>query len=139
MYAAAGAGERLDPTAQDVDYTAEEHVGTYQQAAKGALEAFRAPGAMERMFALPPGDTPGSVALGIALADVAVHGWDLAKATGQEASIDDDIAEVVYQMTTQMMAPKGRFPRLTAFNDPVEIGADAAPTDRLVAYLGRRP
>jgi uncharacterized protein (TIGR03086 family) len=137
-FAAGGSGERVEMTS-DTDHLGQDHVDAYERAAKSALEAFSAPGALERNFALPWGDTPGSAALGIALADATVHGWDLAKATGQPATIDDDIAESLYQMVTQMLAPKGSFPRQTAFKEPVVVGEDASSTDKLLAYLGRRP
>jgi uncharacterized protein (TIGR03086 family) len=137
-YAVGGSGERAHPPTGS-DHVGTDHVGAFEDAAKGALEAFRAPGALDRTFSLPTGDTPGSAALGLALAEAAVHGWDLATATGQPAAIDDDIAESLYQMTTSMMAPQGPYPRRTAFEDPVDVDDDASPADRLLAYLGRRP
>jgi uncharacterized protein (TIGR03086 family) len=137
-FAAGAEGRRVDAM-RHPHLTGDDHVSAYENAARAALAGFRAPGALERDFALPWGDSPGAAALGLALADAAVHGWDLAKATGQEATIDDDIAEALYAMTTQMMEPKGRFPRMTAFKEPVEVGDDAAPPRRLLAYLGREP
>src|SRR5918992_3503126 len=109
-FAAGAEGRRVDAMNQP-HLTGEDHVSAYENAARAALAGFRAPGALERDFMLPWGDSPGSAALGLALADAAVHGWDLAKATGQEATIEDDIAETLYAMTTQMMEPKGRWPR----------------------------
>jgi uncharacterized protein (TIGR03086 family) len=137
-FAAGAEGRRVDAMSAR-HLTGQDHVTAYENAARAASAGFRAPGALERDFTLPWGDSPGSAALGLALADAAVHGWDLAKATGQEATIDDDIAEALYAMTTQMMEPKGRFPRMTAFKEPVEVADDATPSQRLLAYLGREP
>jgi uncharacterized protein (TIGR03086 family) len=137
-FAAGAEGRRVDAMNRP-HLTGEDHVSAYENAARAALAGFRAPGALERDFTLPWGDSSGSAALGLALADAAVHGWDLAKATGREATIDDDIAETLYAMTTQMMEPKGRWPRMTAFNEPVEVGVDATSAQKLVAYLGRKP
>jgi uncharacterized protein (TIGR03086 family) len=135
---ASGADGRRDDAIDGRHVRDGNHVDLYRHASRAALESFRAPGALERSFKLPWGDTPGSAALGLALTDAAVHGWDLAKATGQDAQIDDDIAEALYSMTTSMMAPKGRYPRGEAFQDPVEVSDGAPSAERLLAYLGRR-
>jgi uncharacterized protein (TIGR03086 family) len=137
-FAAGAEGRRVDAMGEP-RLTGQDHVTAYENAARAALAGFRTPGALERDFTLPWGDSPGSAALGLALADAAVHGWDLARATGQDATIDDDIAEALYAMTTQMMEPTGRFPRMTAFKEPIEVGDDATPAEKLLAYLGREP
>jgi hypothetical protein len=41
-------------------------------------------------------------------------------------------------MTSSMMAPKGDFPRMTAFKDPIEVDDEAPAQVRMLAYLGRR-
>jgi Mycothiol maleylpyruvate isomerase N-terminal domain len=43
---------------------------------------WRRPGALQRVVALPIGEVPAEVALGMALTDAVVHGWDLAADTG---------------------------------------------------------
>lgn len=136
---AAGAEGRRVEMSDGTDYAGEDHVAAYERAARAALEAFRAPGALERDFSMPWGDTPGAAVLGLALADAVVHGWDLARATGQDITIDDEVAEEVYGMTSKMMAPQGPYPRGASFQEPVEVGDDASPADRMLAYLGRRP
>jgi uncharacterized protein (TIGR03086 family) len=121
------------------DYAEGDLVEVFDRTAGEARDAFASPGALEREFTLTSGKTPGSVVLGLALADAVVHGWDLARATGQEITIDDDIAEALYGMTSSMMQPNGSYPRGDSFADPVEVGPDAAPGDKLLAYLGRTP
>ncbi|MPZ69900.1 MAG: TIGR03086 family protein [Actinobacteria bacterium] len=130
-------GEKLD--VDGVDFLGDDHVAAYEKAAKDALEAFRGPGAMEKTFILPWGDNPGSMALGLALAEAAVHGWDLGRATGHPVVIDDDVAEAVYGMTSSMMVPLGQYPRGDSFAEPVEVPDSAPIADRMIAYLGRRP
>lgn len=73
-------------------------------------------------------------ALGIASSDQLLHGWDLATATGQDATMPDGLAEAAYE------AIHGRFTdeqRAGIFGpeQPVEDGASAQ--DRLLAYAGR--
>lgn len=82
MWAALGAGQELGRSQQPPDFASDNPAGAYRTSANAAVETFRAPGAMERTFKAPIGDIPGQVALGLALMDTVVHGWDLAKATG---------------------------------------------------------
>ncbi len=119
-------------------HAASGHVEAYRKAADDALATFQAPGALEGPLHFPWGDTPGAMALGLALADATVHGWDLATATGQKYEIDTDIAESVLGVVS-MMEPKGEWPRGDNFKAPVEIPADAPAADQLIAYLGRQP
>lgn len=135
---AGGSGDKVEMDT-GVDLAADDHVGAYERASKSALETFSEPGSLERTFTMPWGDTPGSAVLGLVLSDCVVHGWDLAQATGQHITIDDDVAEAIYGMTAKMMKPKGSFPRGDRFAQPVEVADDAPPADRMIAYFGRRP
>ena len=136
-FAAGAAGEVRDFDAED--HTVDDHVAAFELASRAAAESFAAPGAMDKVFKMSWGDTPAKVALGLAIADAAVHGWDLAKATGQKLEIDSDIAEAVYGMTSQMMQPNGSYPRGDSFGEPIEVPDHASSVDRMVAYLGRQP
>lgn len=136
MYAAGGLvpGAVFEPA-----HVGADHLAVYDRAAKSAWEIFAAPGAMERTFRLPPGELPGSVVLGIALAEAAVHGWDLATATGRPATIDPEIAEPTLGFLRQVMAPEFRAGPHPYFGPEVPVGNDAPPSDRLVGFLGRKP
>lgn len=137
-FAAGGSGEQVSMS-DGTDRLGDDHVAAYEKASADAVAAFSAPGAIDKNFTLPWGDTPGQMALGLALADAAVHGWDLARATGQPADIDDDIAEAVYGMTSSMMEPLGDYPRGESFGEAVEVPDDAPIADKAVAYMGRQP
>lgn len=74
--------------------------------------------------------------LGIAFSDMLLHGWDLAQATGQDATMPEGLPEAAYQMI------HGRFTdeqRKGVFAPEVEVGRDASAQDRLLAYTGRDP
>jgi uncharacterized protein (TIGR03086 family) len=74
--------------------------------------------------------------LGIAFSDLLLHTWDLAKATGQDATMPDGLAEAAYGLV------HGKFTdeqRKGVFKPEVKVGADASPQDRLLAYTGRDP
>ena len=68
--------------------------------------------------------------------DLVVHGWDLARATGQDDTIaDEDIKRVRRYM--EPMGDKLRGPQ--AFGPAVEVADSASDQDKLIAFLGRRP
>jgi uncharacterized protein (TIGR03086 family) len=105
-------------------------------AAKAHLVEAATPDALAAMHQMPFGEVPGEVAVGVITADHLVHGWDLARATGQNLSIDDELAEWALQ-TWQMVVPaEGRD---GGFDDVVATADDASAVDRLVAYTGRTP
>jgi uncharacterized protein (TIGR03086 family) len=75
--------------------------------------------------------------IGIAFADQLLHGWDLARATGQDTKMPQDLAAAAYEMI------HGRFTeeqRKGVFKPEVPVvGPDASYQDRLLAYTGRDP
>lgn len=77
----------------------------------------------------------------MALLDLTVHPWDLARATGQEYPIGDpeELAAVVRQLTATVaeLAPTAK--ATGVFGDPVPVAEDAPPFERLLAQTGRDP
>ncbi len=68
--------------------------------------------------------------------DLVVHGWDLARATGQDEHIEPGEVERVWADVQDL----GDNLRQSGVCGPaVEIGDDASEQDRLLAYLGRDP
>lgn len=139
QYEAVATGATGEVLKEERDYTTEDHVAAYYAASVRARDAVAAPGALEKKFAMPWGETPGQMVLGLVIADTAVHGTDLAKATGQAIAVGDDVAEAVHGMTLKMLQPSGDFPRGDSFAEPVEVPDDAPIQHKMVAYLGRRP
>jgi uncharacterized protein (TIGR03086 family) len=75
-------------------------------------------------------------ALAIAFADQLLHGWDLARATDQDAHMPDGLAEAA------LAGIHGRFTeeqRQGIFKPEVAVAEDAPAQDRLLAYTGRVP
>ena len=69
--------------------------------------------------------------------DQLIHGWDLAKATGQDTALDVDLVEFAYGMLTSGFAEMGR---QAGFIGPaIEAPADASQQDKMIAYMGRQP
>lgn len=78
-----------------------------------------------------PGDAAGVVALD----ELVIHGWDLAKATGQPARYDGPGLEAVHGMVQHLRAAgiEGLFGPL------VPIPEDAPLLDRILGVAGRDP
>ena len=68
--------------------------------------------------------------------EIAVHGWDISEACGQNRPIPDALAAGLLAIVPLLIPESGRDP---LFGPPVTATATAGPGDRLVAYLGRTP
>jgi uncharacterized protein (TIGR03086 family) len=109
----------------------------YRESAAAVSEAWSDPVALERTAHLPFGDFPGAFALGIHTVEAIVHGWDLAKATGQPTEIDPELHAVAWEKSKDIddsFRGPGR-----PFGPAVKAPACASDTARLMAWLGRDP
>ncbi|HZE41899.1 MAG TPA: TIGR03086 family metal-binding protein [Stackebrandtia sp.] len=70
------------------------------------------------------------------LFDLTVHGWDLARSTGQEFRPDAGVVDDVYALARQL-APQGQ--QMGMFAESVAVSDDAPTVDRLIGLLGRDP
>lgn len=72
----------------------------------------------------------------IYVGDVFVHRWDLARATGQDDTLDPARCEAMYQG----MQPLDEMIRQDGmFGPKIEVAADADPQTRLLGFTGRNP
>jgi uncharacterized protein (TIGR03086 family) len=128
-------GDDWRPGGGDVDL-GDDPAATYRRTVGEMLEAWRQPGALDRETTLPGGQRGRSeVALWIHLAETLVHGWDLARATGQGPDFDLDVVEASLA-ECQRRVPPAR-PEGSPFGPSVPVGASATPLERLAGYLGR--
>lgn len=79
--------------------------------------------------------TTGVVA-GAGALEIAVHGWDVARACGRERPIPESLAEEMLHLAPLFVTGADRPAR---FAEPVEVPPGAGPGDRLLAFLGRTP
>jgi uncharacterized protein (TIGR03086 family) len=111
--------------------------GRFDSAAARARAAWADDGRLAQTVAMPWGPTPGWQLVSYLMVEVLVHGWDLAKATGQATAMPDDLAAAalasVQQWGEETLRMDGMFRAAVAVPDGAPI------TDRLVAYLGRTP
>ena len=117
------------------DLAGQDPAAAYAEASAAALAAAMGD-TLTRMHATPLGDMPGPALAGFTTLDILVHGWDLAKATGQPAALDDTLAAHVLAFAEQAITPDTRAPRI---GPALPAAVDAPLTDRLVAFLGRQP
>jgi len=118
------------------DLAGQDPAAAYAEASAAALTAASAGDSLTRVHATPFGDMPGPALAGFTTLDILVHGWDLAKATGQPADLDGTLAAHVLAFAEQAITPGSRAPRI---GPAVPVAADVPLTDRLVAFMGRRP
>jgi uncharacterized protein (TIGR03086 family) len=99
-------------------------------------EAWRAREAWDGMTAAGGVDLPGEVAGAVALDEIVLHGWDLARATGQPFEVEEDLLQVVYGFVSSI-GPDDRDGSL--FGAAVEVDPDAPLLDRVLGLSGRDP
>ncbi|MFJ2587033.1 TIGR03086 family metal-binding protein [Streptomyces sp. NPDC087538] len=100
------------------------------------VTAWRDPAARQGMTRAGSVDLPGEVALLVALDELVIHGWDLARSTGQNYEGD----EASLRASLAMLTPSDDNPRPESiFGPPVPVPADAPLVDRTIAMSGRRP
>ena len=72
------------------------------------------------------------------IAELAMHSWDLVKATGQQVSLDPALAEHALGWSRRMLRPEFRGPG-QAFGPEVPVPAGAPAYQRLAGWFGRDP
>jgi uncharacterized protein (TIGR03086 family) len=101
--------------------------------------AWRDPAALEGMTRAGGIDLPGEIAVVVALEELVIHGWDVARASGQPYECDDPALEVVKGFIAQFAGDGQEELRGTAYATPIAV-PDAAPLlDRVVGLSGRDP
>lgn len=109
--------------------------GMYRRTSQAMLDAWEQPGVLDRETALPIGRGRAELALYLHLGETLVHGWDLARATGQPPPWDADVVEASLTQFKSWLPPQR--PPGSPFLDATPVGEEAAPIERLAAYLGR--
>jgi uncharacterized protein (TIGR03086 family) len=126
QFAAVPEGKQPSFDGSTPDLIGDDPSAQYEAARQATLAAYRLPGVVEKTMPM----------LAIGFIDQVVHGWDLAVATGQDASIPDDLAESAFAFIDGRM---GDDQRGDFFKPPVVVPDDSSPQDKLLAYGGRSP
>jgi uncharacterized protein (TIGR03086 family) len=102
-------------------------------------DAWRDPDAWTGMTKAGGVELPGEVAGLVALDEIVVHGWDVARATGQAYDCDAPSLEAVQAFVSQFSEPGQEEMRAGLFGPVVEVAEDAPLLDRVIGLTGRDP
>jgi uncharacterized protein (TIGR03086 family) len=136
MFAAGLNGDALDGD-PNADLLGDDHIAAYDGAIAAFSSALADASDLSAPVTLPFATLPGDMALRIAAADLLVHAWDLAVATGQAFDPPVEFVESVTPFYAEFISPPLREGGL--FAEEVELDAAATPVERLVALAGRQP
>ena len=107
----------------------------YAEASAAALTAASVGDTLTRVHPTPLGDMPGPALAGFTTLDIAVHGWDLARATGQDDALDPHAVALMLpwtQANAELLAASGMF------GTRIDTGPGVPDDVRLLGMLGRR-
>ena len=99
--------------------------------------AWREPAAYTGTTMAGPVEMPGHVVALVALDEIVVHGWDVARATGQPYPADPAAIAACQAWVEGFTVPDGA--RGGPFGPPVTVPAGAPALDQLVGLTGRDP
>ena len=126
-----------EPTGQDQDYAAGDYLAAFDQASGSCVEVFGAPGALDGTVNLGGNEIPAAAFMGIAMNDTFVHGWDLAKATGQSTDLDAGLAAGILEQSKMLISDAFRGDEGAPFGAQRPAPEGAGPADQLAAFCGR--
>jgi uncharacterized protein (TIGR03086 family) len=84
-------------------------------------------------------DLPGEEAGLVALDELVIHGWDVARASGQPYDCDPASLEAVHGFVAQFSGPGMEEQRAGLFGPVVDVPDDAPLLDRVIGLTGRDP
>ncbi|MFI0410531.1 TIGR03086 family metal-binding protein [Actinomadura sp. 3N508] len=101
--------------------------------------AWRSPEAWQGMTQAGGLDLSGAEAGHVAMNELVVHGWDVARASGQPYDPADAEIEACLAFVAPTVEQSGGQGVEGLFGPAVDVPDDASPIDRLIALTGRRP
>ncbi|GIE47500.1 TIGR03086 family protein [Amorphoplanes nipponensis] len=101
------------------------------------VAAWSAPAAWQGVTSMGgPNEMPARMVGGMVLAEIVVHGWDLARATGQPVSWDEEVLGFLHDEVAKT-AELGR--ELGEYGAETPVPPDAPVLDRMLGLTGRDP
>jgi uncharacterized protein (TIGR03086 family) len=119
------------------DFSRGNFLSIFDIGSRLCVEAFGNEGVMIETFTLSSTETTGSSLVRIAATDTFVHGWDLARATGQSTDLAPDLAVKLLVAEKVAISPIVRSASGSPFAPERAPGVGASEADRLAAYFGR--
>lgn len=137
----AAAGRREEPPAPgageaEAGLVSGDWASALEKQTETLVDVFGTSSAWEGMTALGTARMPASVVGDMVLGEFVLHGWDLAKATGQELTCAPEAAAAVHASAVAM----GEQARSMGVYGPVvDVPATASPLDLALGASGRNP
>jgi uncharacterized protein (TIGR03086 family) len=130
-------GESVAPELMERDFAAApDFAAAYRAQLDRALAAWAEPAVWDRELDVMGAKTPAADVGALIIAEMVLHGWDLAAATGQDYTVSDRAAEAAFGAVE---ANAELFRQYKGFADPVPVADDAPVLDRVLALSGRDP
>jgi uncharacterized protein (TIGR03086 family) len=139
-FAAGVRGEKPD-WAQPAGASERDWVDAFASARRGLDAAWSAADLDAAVPTMSGGEAPLVSRADQQVAELGIHAWDLARATGQSEELDPDVAEYGLRWATQNLAAQFRGPEDEgkSFGVEVPVPADAPVYERLAGWFGRDP
>lgn len=119
----------------DVDL-ADAGTAALERHVEATVAAWEKPAAWEGMTTMGDTELPGELVGGMVVGELVVHGWDLARATGQRPEWDEELLTYLHGEVARS-AELGR--SMGIYGPEVEVPAEASILDRVLALSGRDP
>ena len=113
-------------------------VALHRVSATAQHDAFAAAGALDRVVHHPVGEIDGRQFLGFRLGDLVLHGWDLARSTGGDDSLDEELLPAVWEAYQPILGGADAR-RAFGVGPSGTVPKDAPLRLRLLDMTGRRP
>jgi uncharacterized protein (TIGR03086 family) len=129
--------EQLSEELTARDFTADpDWAEAYAAQLDRAVAAWADPAVWEGEVDLGMAKMPATELASMIIKETAVHGWDVATATGQEYRVSDGAARLILDVVE---THGDLYRQYDGFADPVPVPADAPVFDRALASSGRNP
>ena len=130
-------GESVDEELMNKDFAADPGFREDYATQIGlAVKAWSAPEAWTGTRNVMGDATPAADVGAMLLMEMALHGWDVARATGQDYHADDAVAQAALEV---VKAQAEMFRKYEGFAGEVPVGDDAPALDRALGLAGRDP
>ena len=122
-------------TTLDGDLTGDDPAAAYRRSVEVARSAVEAPGAMDVTCHLSFGDYSGADYAGQLFMDILIHGWDIARGTGLDTSLDSELVASCLPIAEELTR---QFRSAGVFGEDLTATDEANPQTKLLALVGRR-
>jgi len=109
----------------------------FNEASHAVMTAWTDPAKLQGMYEVPWGSLPGFPLMWTYVAELSIHGWDLAHSTGQAIAIDDEALRPALEGLRIGLPAATRDQPDMPFSAVVEAGADAPVLTQLAGWAGR--